>query len=329
MHDRSVSILTTAGTRSSAAGSVPVDNARVTRPSVTDVVDAHAHLIDTQRLRYPWIDEQSPALTALLANYYDIAHDYSPDDYRSDVDPAGVTASVACEFGAIDGIAEAEWVQRCHDETGTPGAFIAAVDLCADDLADRLARYRDLPVVRAVRQPLYWADDPLARLGARSDYVTDSQWLRGFERVAESGLVWDLLLYAEQLAAAGQLLDSFPDVPIVLEAGGWPRDRSPDGVRRWQDALIAVAQRPNVTLKLQGLALIFGPSEKEISPWLRAAIEIFGADRCMFATHLPVDGLLWTASDLLGATERILADRPISDRDAYLAGTARRIYLSQ
>lgn len=49
----------------------------------------------------------------------------------------------------------------------------------------------------------------------------------------------------------------------------------------------------------------------------------------MFATHLPVDGLLWTTADLLEATERVLADRTPEERDAYLAGTAKRIYLSQ
>ena len=308
------------------------DNALVTHPDVTDpdraVVDAHAHLLDTRRLSYRWIEERSPALTALLANYYDIARDYPPGDYRSDVDPAGVTASVACEFGAVDPIAEARWVQRCHDDTGTPDAFIAAVDLCSSGLADRLARYQDLPVVRAVRQPLYWADDPLARLGARPDYLTDPQWLRGFERVADSGLVWDLLLYAEQLPAAEHLLDSFPDVLIVLEAAGWPLDRSAAGFRRWKDALVAVGERPNVTLKLQGLALIFGPSEQQISPWLHAAVETFGADRCMFATHLPVDGLLWSAADLLAATQSILGDRTAEEQNGFLAGTARRVYLS-
>ena len=301
----------------------------MTHPHGSDVVDAHAHLLDTRGLRYGWLEQRSPALTALLANYYDIARDYSPSDYRSDVDPAGVTATVACEFGAADAVAEAEWVQRCHDVIGTPDAFVAAVDLCSPDLADRLARYRDLPVVRAVRQPLYWADEPLARLGARPDYLTDRQWLRGFEQVADGGLVWDLLLYAEQLPGADHLLDSFPDVPIVLEAAGWPLDRSPAGFRRWQEALIAVAERPNVTLKLQGLALLFGPSEQELSPWLHAAVEIFGADRCMFATHLPVDGLLWSAADLLAATRRVLDDRTGDEQDAYLAGTARRVYLAR
>ena len=224
--------------------------------------------------------------------------------------------------------AEAQWAQRCHEETGTPDAFIAAVDLCSADLADRLARFRDLPVVRAVRQPLYWAEDPLARLGARPDFLTDPQWLRGFERIAASGLVWDLLLYAEQLPAAGPLLDSFPHVPIVVEAAGWPLDRSATGFRRWRDALSAVAEHPSVTLKLQGLALLFGPREQDISAWLRAAVDVFGAGRCMFATHLPVDGLLCSAADLLATTLHVLHDRTVEEQDDFLAGTARRIYLS-
>jgi hypothetical protein len=43
------------------------------------------------------------------------------------------------------------------------------------------------------------ADDPLRRLGAHPDYLTGSAWWRGFERVAEQGLVWDLLVYDEQV----------------------------------------------------------------------------------------------------------------------------------
>jgi patatin-like phospholipase/acyl hydrolase len=40
---------------------------------------------------------------------------------------------------------------------------LPAVDLASPSLADTLARYRDLPVVRTMRQPLYWSEDPLRR----------------------------------------------------------------------------------------------------------------------------------------------------------------------
>ena len=221
-----------------------------------DMVDAHHHLIDTRRIDYPWIDQPSPVLKALLANYYDIADDYDVGSYLGDVGDEPPDAAVACEFGAADGLAEARLVQRSANATGWPSAFIGAVDLTSPTLAGTLAGYQELPIVRAVRQPLYWADDPLRRLGARSDFLTDPAWLRGFELVAEADLTWDLLVYDEQLLAAEVLLGSYPSTRIVLEATGWPLDQSPDGFRRWEERLQAVAVHPQVTLKMQGLALI-------------------------------------------------------------------------
>ena len=139
-----------------------------TRPDAVDVrvVDAHHHLINLREVDYPWIRQRSPVLEALLENYYDIAHDYDVDDYLSDVADARLIASVACGFGAADGVAEAEWVQSSNDSRGFPHAFIAAVDLASASTEEVLARYRDLPVVRAVRQPLYWARPAAAAGGA-------------------------------------------------------------------------------------------------------------------------------------------------------------------
>ena len=76
-----------------------------------------------------------------------------------------------------------------------------------------MAGYRELSVVRAVRQPLYWAREPLRRLGARPDYLTDRDWWRGFERVA--AVVLSLYVLAA-LVGIGVLLGAL----IVVE---WPR----------------------------------------------------------------------------------------------------------
>jgi predicted TIM-barrel fold metal-dependent hydrolase len=293
------------------------------------VVDAHHHLIDTQQLAYPWIEEPRPALTALLANYYDIAHDYDVQSYSADVGSERPAAAVACEFGARDGLAEARYVQRCAEEWGWPSAFIAAVDLTSPKLDETLAAYQELPIVRAVRQPLYWANDPLRRLGARPDFLSDAAWLRGFESVAATDLTWDLLVYDEQLPAAEELLRSFPSTRIVLEATGWPLDQSPDGYRGWEERLRSVAEHPQVTLKLQGLALIFGPTRSRVEPWVRTALSIFGARRCMFASHFPVDRLLWSWDEMLGVLEAVCDELPEGDRYEFFSGCARREYRLQ
>ncbi|TQC48756.1 amidohydrolase [Rhodococcus sp. WS4] len=291
-----------------------------------DIVDAHHHFINTPDLAYPWIDSRPAALTALLPNYYDAAHRYLPQDYRAEVDGIPVTASVACEFGAADGVAEAVWVQHCADRGGVPNAFIAAVQLDSGDLTGVLARYRDLPVVRAVRQPLYWAADPVKRLGARGNYLSDSAWLRGFEQVADAGLVWDLLVYDEQLSATHDLIAAFPDTTFVLEAVGWPVDLTAEGFARWEERLRAVCQFPNVVLKLQGIALIFGTSVDAIGPWIRAALRIFGAGRCMFASHYPVDHLLWDSHTMVSTVQPALGDVSSTEQALFFGDTARRVY---
>ena len=291
-----------------------------------DIVDAHHHFINLPDLVYPWIDSRQPALTALLPNYYDAAHRYLPHDYRAQVEGMPVTASVACEFGAADGVAEAVWIQHCADRVGVPNAFIAAVQLDSDDLASVLARYRDLPVVRAVRQPLYWAADPIKRLGARGDYLSDPAWLRGFEQVADAGLVWDLLVYDEQLPATHELIAAFPETTFVLEAVGWPVDLTAEGFSRWEERLTAVSRFPNVVLKLQGIALIFGTSREAIGKWIRTALSIFGAGRCMFASHYPIDHLLWDTETMVSTVQAALGDVPSTERALFFGETARRVY---
>jgi predicted TIM-barrel fold metal-dependent hydrolase len=291
-----------------------------------EIVDAHHHFINVPELAYPWIDTEQPALTALLSNYYDAAHRYLPQDYRNDVDATPITASVACEFGAADGLAEAVWVQRCAEASGVPNAFIGAVQLESPYLTEVLARYRDLPVVRAVRQPLYWAADRARRLGARGDYLTDRAWLRGFEHVAEAGLVWDLLVYDEQLSSAHELIASFPETTFVLEATGWPLDLTAEGFRRWEDRLRAVSEFRNVVLKTQGIALLFGTTDDAFGPWIRKALSIFGVQRCMFASHYPIDHLLWDGQTMVSTVQAALADFSAEQQAEFFGETARRVY---
>jgi len=63
-----------------------------------------------------------------------------------------------------------------------------------------------------------------------------------------------------------------------------------------------------VTLKLQGLPLLFAASADRMEPWVRSAGRIFGPQRCMFAAHFPTDRLLWSYDELVQALLAILDD---------------------
>lgn len=78
--------------------------------------------------------------------------------------------------------------------------------------------------------------------------------------------------------------------------------------------------------ELQGLALLFGPWAEAIGPWVRSATRIFGAGRCMFASHFPVHRLLWSFDDLLEAMEEALGDLDPEERHAIFAGCATDVF---
>ena len=119
-----------------------------------EIVDAHLHLINLTDLVYPWIESRKPALTALLPN-------------------------LACEFGAVDGVAEAVRVQGCADRVVFQTPFIAAVQLESDDLPSFLARYRDLRIVRAIGK---WMAVSISARGDSSPLITRSSICYGIAK---------------------------------------------------------------------------------------------------------------------------------------------------
>ena len=62
------------------------------------------------------------------------------------------------------------------------------------------------------------------------------------------------------------------------------------------------------------------------APWVQHAIELFGADRCMFGSNFPVDGMHGTFDDLYGMYDAFTADLDASTRDKLFAGNAERVY---
>ena len=96
----------------------------------------------------------------------------------------------------------------------------------------------------------------------------------------------------------------------------------------WRENLARLASAPNVVIKLSALSSA-APANfftATISDWIRQCIELFGPDRCMFASNFPIDRLFVTYSHLLYAFRRSVADLSPSEQEAVFATTAERAY---
>ena len=201
--------------------------------------------------------------------------------------------------------------------TGNPVAIVGSIGP-AGSAADTI-EYLDQQAAasptrfRGVRAPAYDAGVP------------EPDVLRVLQ---ERNFVLDVMTHPDKLQEAASALADFPDLTIVVEHTGWPTTNSDDEYQLWQTGMAAFASlRTNVYCKLSGLAMPLGSMRADaFRPWIEYCLEIFGPDRCMFASNFPVDGMHGTFDDLYGTYEELTAPLDADDREKVFATTAERAY---
>ena len=190
------------------------------------------------------------------------------------------------------------------------------------------------------------AIEPTAPPGAPPGLYREPGFRAGFARLARFGLTFEAWLYHPQLSDLADLLRAFPDQKVVLNHFGGPLGVGPyeskraDVFARWRDSMRDLAKAPNLYLKLGGLAMnvngfgwhhaVLPPSSGEMAnawrPYVETAIELFGADRCMFESNFPVDKGMCSYPVLWNAFKRLAAACSADEKAALFHGTAQRFY---
>jgi predicted TIM-barrel fold metal-dependent hydrolase len=100
-----------------------------------------------------------------------------------------------------------------------------------------------------------------------------------------------------------------------------------------------LATCPGVSVKLGGMAMPINgwdwhktgaPDSAAFAAaqgdWYRAAIDLFGPDRCMFESNFPVDRASLSYRTLWNGLKRIAAPYSEAEKDLMFRGTAARVY---
>ena len=205
---------------------------------------------------------------------------------------------------------------------------MAAADLAAPGVEAVLhAHLSASPAVRGIRQILNWHADPVLRVAAQPDLMEQPTWRRGFALLRGLDLSFDLQVYWPQMDMALRLARAFPDTRLVLDHFGMPVDRSPEGIAGWAAAMTRLSAAPNVAVKLSGFGL--GRSRwtlADTGPLLERTVALFGPDRVMVGSNLPVDLLFARGRTIFETILAVVAGLSETERRAVLSGTAERVY---
>jgi predicted TIM-barrel fold metal-dependent hydrolase len=289
------------------------------------IVDAHQHFWDPRINYHPWLRDEPP-IPFRYGDYRALRRPYLPADYFADAGAHRVVKTVylEAEWDPRDPVGEMRYVERLRRETGFPTVAVAAAFLDRGDAAAVLERQAAFPFVRGIRHKP--RANPSPGDGTPGG-TTDPRWRAGFARLARNGLRFDLQTPWWHLGEAARLAADFPETRIVLDHTGLPADRSAAGIAGWRAAMGRLAQCPNVAVKISGIGV---PGQA----WTVAAnrdivltaIELFGADRCMFASNFPVDGLCASFDAIYSGFRAIAAELSPDEQRKLFHGNALRIY---
>jgi predicted TIM-barrel fold metal-dependent hydrolase len=280
------------------------------------IVDAHVHLWDPECTDwYPYLSTQQEQLK--MGDVSGMSRRFDVSTYFSETAGWGVDKLVNIAAATGDySIEETLAINDRADIEGYPNAIIGGLPPAdgTADAVDALDRQLAAPRFRGVRP-----------MGSPGGALPRDEVLQAIQ---ERDLIFEVMTHPDRLVEAAKGLERHADLMVVLEHTGWPRNDSDEERALWRKGLDAMAGiGTNVVCKLSGLAMPLGSMTVEaMTPWVEYAIELFGVDRCFFASNFPVDGMHGTLGQLWGAYSSITASLSTDQREKLFAANAERIY---
>jgi L-fuconolactonase len=274
------------------------------------VVDSHVHFWDPVALTYPWLDGN-----ASLQRLY-IPIDYAPL-VSHDVD-AVVFVEANCAAGETE--QEITFVDDLARAEPRIAGSVAFIDLFDEErLGTTLEKLSQRDRVVGVRHNIQ---------GHGAGYCTSDVFVRGVERVGQSGLPFDLCASADQLGDVAHLVGSCPDTQFVLDHCGKPAIRD-DAFESWALDIVDIAVHENVACKLSGLLTETRADQRStdaLSIYAEHVLACFGPSRLMYGTDWPVVTLVADVSVWRKFTDQFTVAWDPADRQRFYADNAIRLY---
>src|SRR5260370_4005245 len=292
------------------------------------IVDPHHHLWDLSLGRHPWLGPGAEAFGG-LGDLAQLRRNYLQNDYLRDAAGHNVVATVHVEAGwdGDDCIGETKWLESLEKVGGVAARYVARAPLAGAEALELIEAQAAFPRVVGIRDILSWSENPARRFAARGDLMRDPGWRAGLAALARNNLVFDLMVYSNQLVDAARLIGDFPNQLFALEHCGSPIDRDADGMRRWREGLAGVAIWPNVVIKISDLvAYDHEWTLESLREVVLRCLDCFGPQRAMFASDFPVAGLHATFDQVYGAFKTIVSGFSAGEQRALFFDNAERTY---
>lgn len=270
-------------------------------------LDSHQHFWNYKPIRDNWITEEMEV----------IRHDFLPSDLKPLLDANEILGCVAVQADQSE--AETDFLLDLASEHDFIQGVVGWVDLCLEQINERLDYYSQFPKLRGFRHILQ-AEAP--------EFILRPDFQRGIAALQPYGFTYDILIYPKHLPNSLKLVQNYPGQLFVIDHLAKP-DIKNGRFEDWDAGLTAIAANDNVYCKLSGMiteAELKTWTKEDIFPFMDKAFEAFGAERLMFGSDWPVCKLAGEYEVVCGLVDEYLSKLSIAEQEMVWGQNAKHFY---
>ena len=295
------------------------------------IVDAHHHLWDlnNEHTKYSWLMVTEGE--AFFGDYGAIRKSYLLEDYINDAQNQNIIKSVHVQAEHDDDkpVNETAWLQSLADNHSSklPNAIVAFADFSKNNIVEILDGHQEYKNTKGIRQILSFNKEEPKYSHASEDFMKNTTWVENFKNIRNRNLSFDIQIYKHQMQDAADLANKYDDVLFILNHTGEPCYQTEEYIQSWEENMKKLAKCENVAAKISGLGM-FDPQWTIDSTriFVEKTIQIFGIDRCMFASNFPVDKIFNTFDNYWESFKEITKNYSENDKKLLFSSNAEKFY---
>ena len=233
------------------------------------IIDAHQHFWKYHPQNHAWINDDMKI----------IQKDFLPEDLAVVLSTQNVEGCISVQ---VDQTKEETAFQiECAGHNPFIKGVVGWIDLMNPTLERDIEIYNEQKIVKGFRHILQ---------GAEEGFMLQPNFINGLKQLSKYHYTYDLLIYANQIQEAIELIKSVEDLSIVLDHIAKPSIKT-KSIQDWERDIKSLAKYPNLYCKISGMATeadwtTWNPEDLE--PYLDIVVEAFGVNRLLFGSDWPV-----------------------------------------
>jgi L-fuconolactonase len=270
-------------------------------------IDSHQHFWQFDPVRDSWIDD----------SMLKIQKDFMPEDLLPLLTENAFSGCVAVQADQSE--EQTHFLLDLASKNDFIKGVVGWVDLLDKNVAERLHHFSVNEKLKGFRHVVQ---------GEADDFMMRNDFRNGIAALKQYNYTYDILIFHRQLAAAIDLVNSFPDQAFVIDHIAKPDIKS-GNIASWKKDIVEIAKAENVMCKISGMVTEADWNHwqaADLKPYLDVIFESFSANNLMFGSDWPVCNLAADYSKVVRTLEDYISQLSSQDQQKIWFNNAKSFY---